>query len=138
VEHFALAAPATANPLLEHFSRVALELNVVLPISFFEAAGNVYFNTVAIIDSDGEILGFYRKSHIPGPPISNWFRQMLCKIVHLPIDQMVQGTQKSSTSAQETPVSRFGKQKNAALELAFAGISGILSALGAWPSLAQK
>ena len=50
---------------LEHFSNVAKELEVVLPISFFEKAGNCFFNSLCVIDSDGQRLGLYRKSHIP-------------------------------------------------------------------------
>ncbi len=49
-------------------SRLAAELGVVLPTSFFERANTVYFNSVAIIDTDGRILGVYRKSHIPDGP----------------------------------------------------------------------
>ena len=46
-------------------SDIAKKLNVVLPISFFEKDNNVYFNSIAVINSDGKILGKYRKSHIP-------------------------------------------------------------------------
>jgi len=67
-EHFALARPAENNPVLAHMSRLAAELGVVLPISFFEQAQNAYYNSLAIIDADGQILGIYRKSHIPDGP----------------------------------------------------------------------
>ena len=50
---------------MEHYSNIAKELDVVLPISFFERAGNAYFNSIAVIDADGAIVGHYRKSHIP-------------------------------------------------------------------------
>ena len=53
------------NPLLLTFQNLAQQHNVILPISIFERANNVYFNTVIMIDSDGSILGKYRKSHIP-------------------------------------------------------------------------
>lgn len=53
------------NPAVQRFCEVAKELSVVLPISFYEKAGNTGFNTLAIIDADGEILGYYRKTHIP-------------------------------------------------------------------------
>ncbi|MBI2800403.1 MAG: N-carbamoylputrescine amidase [Gammaproteobacteria bacterium] len=66
--HFALAKPSAANPLLHLMSELAAELEVVLPISFFEVAGTAYFNSVAIIDADGKTLGIYRKSHIPQGP----------------------------------------------------------------------
>jgi N-carbamoylputrescine amidase len=56
------------NPAVAHFRSVAKELNVVLPVSFFERANNVLFNSVAVIDADGSILGTYRKSHIPDGP----------------------------------------------------------------------
>jgi len=49
-------------------SELCKELNVVLPISYFERSNNAYFNSVAVINSDGTILGNYRKSHIPDAP----------------------------------------------------------------------
>lgn len=64
-KHFALATPFENNAVLEHFRDLAKELNVVLPVSFFERANNAHFNSLAIIDADGECLGIYRKSHIP-------------------------------------------------------------------------
>jgi N-carbamoylputrescine amidase len=48
--------------------QVARELAVVLPVSFFERAGQAFFNSVAIIDADGSLAGHYRKSHIPESP----------------------------------------------------------------------
>ncbi|MBW8446171.1 MAG: N-carbamoylputrescine amidase [Arenimonas sp.] len=65
---FDMAKPFENNPLIGHFSRLAAELNVVLPVSFFEKAGQTFFNSVAIIDADGAVLGLYRKSHIPDGP----------------------------------------------------------------------
>jgi N-carbamoylputrescine amidase len=62
---FALAKPYEGNDVLAHFQALAKELNVVLPVSFFEKANNAHFNSLAIIDADGECLGVYRKSHIP-------------------------------------------------------------------------
>lgn len=53
------------NPAVQHFMGVARELSVVLPISFYEKWGNTFFNTVAMIDADGRLMGIYRKSHIP-------------------------------------------------------------------------
>ena len=67
-EFFEMAKPFENNPLIAHFSRLAAELNVVLPVSFFEKAGQTYFNSVAIVDADGTVLGLYRKSHIPDGP----------------------------------------------------------------------
>jgi N-carbamoylputrescine amidase len=66
--NFRLAAPAAAHPLITHFQHLAAELHVVLPISFFERANRAYYNSVAIIDADGTLLGIYRKSHIPDGP----------------------------------------------------------------------
>ena len=63
--HFVLAGPAQGHPVITRFSRLAGELGVVLPVSFFERAGQVFFNSVAIVDADGAVLGVYRKSHIP-------------------------------------------------------------------------
>lgn len=68
-DNFSLAVPARGkNTYIEIFRELAGRLNVVLPISFFEQAGNVFFNSVAVIDADGSTLGTYRKSHIPDSP----------------------------------------------------------------------
>ncbi len=67
-ELFALAHPVADHPFLQRFSALAAELGVVLPISFFEHAGQAYFNSLAMIDADGTNLGVYRKSHIPDGP----------------------------------------------------------------------
>ena len=53
------------NAAVNHFRKVAKELQVVLPVSFYEAHGNTAFNSVAIINADGMVLGVYRKTHIP-------------------------------------------------------------------------
>jgi N-carbamoylputrescine amidase len=66
--HLKLARTVDDNPAVRHFSAVARELGVVLPISFFERAGPAYFNSIAILDADGSQLGVYRKSHIPNGP----------------------------------------------------------------------
>jgi N-carbamoylputrescine amidase len=72
--YFGLAKPLAENAAVKHFSAVARELGVVLPISVFERAGQSFFNTVVILDADGSNLGFYRKSHIPdGPGYSEKF-----------------------------------------------------------------
>lgn len=69
-----LAKPLEENPAVNHFCKVAKELEVVIPVSFFERHGNTQFNSVAIIDADGEILGVYRKTHIPdGLPYAEKF-----------------------------------------------------------------
>lgn len=64
-EHLALATSVEENAAVQHFSQVARELGVVLPISFFESAGQNFFNSLAMIDADGCVMGVYRKSHIP-------------------------------------------------------------------------
>jgi N-carbamoylputrescine amidase len=72
--YFGLAKPLAENPAIKHFSAIAKELKVVLPISVFERSGQSFFNTIAIIDADGTNLGYYRKSHIPdGPGYSEKF-----------------------------------------------------------------
>jgi N-carbamoylputrescine amidase len=59
------AKPLEADRAVQHFSALAQKLEVVLPISYYEAAGNTFFNSLAMIDADGAILGNYRKTHIP-------------------------------------------------------------------------
>jgi N-carbamoylputrescine amidase len=67
-DRFALAKPLDGHPTIAKMSVLARELEVVLPVSFFERAGNAHFNSLAIIDADGRLLGVYRKSHIPDGP----------------------------------------------------------------------
>lgn len=67
-EYFSIARPVDENPAVRRFQALARELNVVLPASFYERAGNAFYNSVAIIDADGEVLGIYRKAHIPESP----------------------------------------------------------------------
>lgn len=64
-DHFQLAKPLLHNQDIEHFQSLAKNLHVVLPISFFEKAGNVFYNSIVVIDTDGLIKGHYRKMHIP-------------------------------------------------------------------------
>lgn len=67
-EHFQLAEEFPSSTVVRRFSSLARELNVVLPISFFERAGNCFFNALTVADSDGALRGLYRKSHIPDGP----------------------------------------------------------------------
>lgn len=67
-DYLQLATTVADNPTITHFKNIAKELKVVLPISFFERAGQARFNSIAIIDADGSVLGVYRKSHIPDGP----------------------------------------------------------------------
>lgn len=66
--HLELAQPRAGNHLIEHFAALAAELNVVLPISFFERDTNTFFNSLVMIDADGTALDTYRKAHIPDGP----------------------------------------------------------------------
>ena len=67
-EYFAYATELEKNKAIHHFKRLAQELAVVLPISFFEKENYARYNSVAVIDASGEVLGVYRKSHIPDGP----------------------------------------------------------------------
>lgn len=66
--YFELARPAEGHPLIARFADLARALGVVIPVSFFERSGPVFFNSVAMVDADGRVLGIYRKSHIPQGP----------------------------------------------------------------------
>jgi N-carbamoylputrescine amidase len=68
VRHLELAQTLSDSPILRRFGALAAELQVVLPISFFERAGQVYFNSLVMFDADGKRLGLYRKTHIPNGP----------------------------------------------------------------------
>ena len=65
---FATAYPTAEHPAIIALAKLAKKLGVVIPISFFEKDGPRYYNSVAIADADGSILGLYRKSHIPDGP----------------------------------------------------------------------
>ena len=64
-EYYSYAMSITENPAVQRFSEVCHELELVMPISFYEKAGTRLFNSVAMVNADGEILGVYRKTHIP-------------------------------------------------------------------------
>ncbi|MFK3939558.1 N-carbamoylputrescine amidase [Alkalihalobacillus sp. NPDC078783] len=66
--YYAYATTLEENPAIQHFQKLAKELSVVLPISFYEKKNTARYNSVAMIDADGTILGTYRKSHIPDGP----------------------------------------------------------------------
>ena len=66
--HFQLARPIAGSAVVQRFQAIARELEVALPLSVFERANNAYFNSMAMIDADGSVLGVYRKSHIPEGP----------------------------------------------------------------------
>ena len=67
-EFFSYASELENNPVVSHFQKLSFELDVVLPVSFYEKNNNMRYNSLAIIDAGGAILGTYRKSHIPDGP----------------------------------------------------------------------
>jgi N-carbamoylputrescine amidase len=66
--YFVNAHPVEGHPFMPRFQNLARELGVVLPVSFFERSGQAHYNSLAMIAETGEILGVYRKSHIPDGP----------------------------------------------------------------------
>ncbi|SHH69892.1 N-carbamoylputrescine amidase [Butyrivibrio fibrisolvens DSM 3071] len=64
-DYYEYATPLESNPAVNHFKKVAKELGVAMPISFYEKDVTVLYNSIAMIDADGSILGVYRKTHIP-------------------------------------------------------------------------
>ncbi|HHY81522.1 MAG TPA: N-carbamoylputrescine amidase [Clostridiales bacterium] len=67
-QYYTLAAEVDKNKAVRHFMAIARELKVVLPISFYEKKNNARYNSLAMINFDGQIMGVYRKSHIPDGP----------------------------------------------------------------------
>ncbi len=67
-KYFTGAKEAKDHPLIKHFSTLAKELEIVLPLSYFEKAGEEYFNSLVVINADGNVLDNYRKTHIPDGP----------------------------------------------------------------------
>jgi N-carbamoylputrescine amidase len=67
--NFALAEPVP-GPTTKAFQALAKKHRVVVIASVFEKrAAGLYHNTAAIIDADGQLLGVYRKMHIPDDPL---------------------------------------------------------------------
>lgn len=64
-DYYNYALPLEKNPAVNRFKEVAKELGVVIPVSFYARDIDRLFNTVAMIDADGSVLGIYRKTHIP-------------------------------------------------------------------------
>ena len=64
-EFYDYAMSLEDNPAVQHFQAIARELAVVMPISFYEKDGTRLFNSIAMLDADGSVLGVYRKTHIP-------------------------------------------------------------------------
>ena len=67
-KYFDLAEPISDSKVIRYMSKLAKELGVVLPVSFFERDNNVYYNSLVVVDSDGNVVSHYRKSHIPDGP----------------------------------------------------------------------
>ena len=67
-QFFAEARELDADEAVARMRVVARELGVLVPVSFFERSGQAFYNSVAVIDADGAVLGVYRKSHIPDGP----------------------------------------------------------------------
>ncbi|MBY7729285.1 N-carbamoylputrescine amidase [Vibrio splendidus] len=67
-KYFELAEEVDNCLLITEMSTLAKELGVVIPVSYFEKAGNTFFNSLVMIDADGTVLDNYRKSHIPDGP----------------------------------------------------------------------
>jgi hypothetical protein len=107
-DYLQLATTVEDNVAIKHFQKVAKELQVVLPISFYELAGRARFNSIAIIDADGSNLG------------------------------MALATTKSTTSTRAIPASKSGTPVTRKSAWASAGISGSLSAPAAWRCKARK
>lgn len=73
-EYLELSTPPEKNAAILKMRQLAKELAVVVPVSFYERAGNTAFNSIAVIDADGSVLGIYRKTHIPdGIPYAEKF-----------------------------------------------------------------
>ena len=64
-DYYEYAKPVMENDAVLHFQETARELQAVIPVSFYERDGLVLYNSIAVIDADGSILGVYRKTHIP-------------------------------------------------------------------------
>lgn len=68
LQYFEMARTLEDSKVVSHFRALAKELDVVLPVSYYERAGLTRYNSLAVIDSDGSVLTNYRKTHIPQAP----------------------------------------------------------------------
>ena len=64
-EYYDYAEKTDENAAVKRFCEIAKKLGAVIPVSFYERAGNCLYNSIAVIDADGSLLGVYRKTHIP-------------------------------------------------------------------------
>ena len=113
---FELAETAADSVVVSRFAQLAAELEVVLPISFFERDGDAAYNSLAMIDADGAVLGVYRKSHIPTAP----------------------ATRRDSTFGPATPASASGIRARGGSESESAGINGSRRPLAQWRSRGRR
>ncbi|MGC9451008.1 MAG: N-carbamoylputrescine amidase [Oceanipulchritudo sp.] len=67
-EFFSGARTLDEHPVLQAMIPLARELEVAIPVSLFERDGQAYYNSLAMVDAGGSVLGTYRKSHIPDGP----------------------------------------------------------------------
>ena len=109
-KHLDLAKSLEDSDVVNTMSALAAELQVVLPVSWFEKSGSAFFNSLAMVDANGRILGTYRK----------------------PISPTQSAIRKKLISAPETLALKYGIHATPILALAFAGTSGSLKQLGAW------
>ena len=110
---FAWAKPAEGHPTIARFSALAKELHAAIPVSFFEKAGHAYYNSLAMIDADGTVMGIYRKSHIPdGPgyeekfyfrPGDTGFRAWDAKPAHLGVGMTVNNVMDAPMGKADNP-----------------------------------
>jgi N-carbamoylputrescine amidase len=63
-----MAFPVSTHPVMIRLTALAKALKVAIPASIFERDGQHFYNSLAMIDADGAVLGVYRKSHIPDGP----------------------------------------------------------------------
>ena len=68
IEYYGLSKTIEENDAIRHFQKLAKDLKIVMPISFYERKNNARYNSVVVLDADGSNLGLYRKSHIPDGP----------------------------------------------------------------------
>ena len=94
-EYYEYAQTAEENPAVRHFSRVATELGIVIPVSFYEKEVNNTYNSVAVLDADGKNLGIYRKTHIPD---DHYYQE---KFYFTPGDTICQNSCKASGAGKE-------------------------------------
>ncbi|PON65441.1 Carbon-nitrogen hydrolase [Parasponia andersonii] len=114
-DFFKRAKPYKGHPTILRMQKLAKELGVVIPVSFFEEANNAHYNSIVIVDADGADLGLYRKSHIPdGPGTQEGIIILLCFLSSLltACSSLPQVIKKSSTSIPVTLASSHavGKQ----------------------------